>query len=157
MKNMFIHLTNYALNKGNSNFKQASSVDDDSGHKRSVTSLLNRLRGDNLDVDTMLNDIKDIIVKTMLSVQRELAHSYRMNQPTDVENRMCFELLGFDIMLDSDLKPMLLEVNHAPSFATDSPLDYDIKKSLFVDMFKMLGLSIEKKQEKLTAVYEEKL
>ena len=46
---------------------------------------------------------------------------------------MCFELLGFDIILDSNLKPMLLEVNHAPSFATDSPLDYDIKHKLFVD------------------------
>jgi len=29
MKNMFVHLTNYALNKENSDFKQASSVDDD--------------------------------------------------------------------------------------------------------------------------------
>jgi tubulin polyglutamylase TTLL6/13 len=37
---------------------------------------------------------------------------------------MCFELLGFDVILDSNLKPFLLEVNHAPSFATDSPLDY---------------------------------
>ena len=52
---------------------------------------------------------------------------------------------------------MLLEVNHAPSFATDSPLDYDIKKSLFVDMFPMLGLSIDRKKEKLMGVYEEKL
>lgn len=70
---------------------------------------------------------------------------------------MCFELLGFDIILDSNLKPFLLEVNHAPSFATDSPLDYEIKHSLFVDMFKMLGLTIERKQEKLTSAYEEKM
>lgn len=70
---------------------------------------------------------------------------------------MCFELLGFDVILDSTLKPMLLEVNHAPSFATDSPLDYDIKRALFVDMFGMLGLTLERKQEKLTAIYEEKL
>ncbi len=62
---------------------------------------------------------------------------------------MCFELLGFDIILNSDLKPLLLEVNHAPSFATDSPLDYEIKKKLFVDMFSMLGLTIERKRAKL--------
>ena len=70
---------------------------------------------------------------------------------------MCFELLGFDVMLTSDLKPMLLEVNHAPSFATESPLDYEIKRGLFVDMFGILGLSVEKKRAKLMAGYEEKL
>jgi len=30
--------------------------------------------------------------------------------------------------LTDKLKPLLLEVNHAPSFATDSPLDYEIKR-----------------------------
>jgi len=62
---------------------------------------------------------------------------------------MCFELLGFDVILDSQMKPILLEVNHAPSFATDSPLDYEVKKKLFVDMFKLIGLTIERKQAKL--------
>lgn len=70
---------------------------------------------------------------------------------------MCFELLGFDVILDSELTPKLLEVNHAPSFATDSPLDYQIKRDLFVDMFAMLGLTIERKKEKLMSAYEEKL
>jgi hypothetical protein len=66
---------------------------------------------------------------------------------------MCFELLGFDIILDKNLKPWLLEVNSAPSFATDSPLDYEIKRGLFVDMFKILGLTLERKKEKLLSVY----
>jgi len=69
---------------------------------------------------------------------------------------MCFELLGFDIILNSELKPILLEVNHAPSFATDSPLDYEIKKKLFVDMFNILGLTIERKKQKLIFQLEEK-
>jgi tubulin polyglutamylase TTLL6/13 len=60
---------------------------------------------------------------------------------------MCFEILGFDIIIDKDLKPLLLEVNHAPSFATASSLDYDIKSALFRDTFKLLGMSVFKKQE----------
>lgn len=69
---------------------------------------------------------------------------------------MCFEILGFDIILDDQCKPKLLEVNQAPSFATDSPLDYEIKYGLFVDTFRLLGLSVEKKQAKLMRLYEEK-
>ena len=62
---------------------------------------------------------------------------------------MCFELLGFDIILTDKCKPLLLEVNHAPSFATDSPLDYEVKRNLFVDMFSLLGLTLERKKAKL--------
>ena len=69
---------------------------------------------------------------------------------------MCFELLGFDIILDNKAKPILLEVNQAPSFATDSPLDYEIKFGLFKDMFKLLGVTVEKKKMKMKRLYEEK-
>jgi tubulin polyglutamylase TTLL6/13 len=54
---------------------------------------------------------------------------------------MCFEILGFDVFLDDQLKPWILEVNHAPSFATDSPLDFKIKKALITDTLKLLNLS----------------
>ena len=37
---------------------------------------------------------------------------------------MCFEILGMDVMIDNKLKPWLLEVNHTPSFCTDTPFDY---------------------------------
>ena len=40
MQNVFMHLTNYALNKCSSDYVQASSLDDETGHKRSLTSLL---------------------------------------------------------------------------------------------------------------------
>jgi tubulin polyglutamylase TTLL6/13 len=48
-------------------------------------------------------------------------------------NNMCFEILGFDIILDSEGRPSLLEINHAPSFSTDSPLDSMIKKDVIRD------------------------
>lgn len=40
---------------------------------------------------------------------------------------MCFEILGFDILLDQKLKVWLLEVNHTPSFRTDTDLDKLVK------------------------------
>jgi tubulin polyglutamylase TTLL5 len=36
-------------------------------------------------------------------------------------------LLGFEIIIDTELKPWLLEVNLSPSLACDSPIDFKIK------------------------------
>ena len=43
-------------------------------------------------------------------------------------------------MLDADLNPWLLEVNLAPSLSADSPLDYNIKSNLVVDLFNLVGV-----------------
>ena len=151
-----MHLTNYAVNKEAENFKMAKSTNDDTGHKRTLTKVLERLNSEGLDGDKIMSETKDVIIKTLISIQQELAHNYRTCQPADLENLMCFEILGFDVILNDKGKPILLEVNQAPSFATDSPLDFDIKKGLFVDTFKLLGLSIDKKKAKLKRLYEEK-
>lgn len=58
---------------------------------------------------------------------------------------MCFEILGFDIMLDANCKPYLLEVNHSPSFSTDSPLDEKIKGELIRDTIRLLGMTKKRK------------
>ena len=46
---------------------------------------------------------------------------------------MAFHILGLDIFIDSDYEPYLIEVNHTPSFATETPLDYRIKHALIKD------------------------
>ena len=52
----------------------------------------------------------------------------------------CFDLFGFDIILDSDLKPWILEVNLSPSLAFDSPLDFHIKSNLIIDALNLVGV-----------------
>jgi len=74
-----------------------------------------------------------------------LAHTYRSCQPDDVDNQMCFEILGFDVFIDHKLKPWIIEVNHTPSFATDSPLDFKIKKAVICDTMHLLQMSYYKK------------
>jgi len=60
---------------------------------------------------------------------------------------MCFQILGFDILIDSKYKPYLLEVNASPSFGTDSSLDYKIKKNVIGDAFRMLNFNYAKRQQ----------
>ena len=52
----------------------------------------------------------------------------------------CFEVFGFDILLDSDLKPWLIEVNLSPSLSPDSPLDMTIKTNLLTDTYNLAGI-----------------
>jgi tubulin polyglutamylase TTLL6/13 len=58
---------------------------------------------------------------------------------------MCYEILGFDIFLDHKLQPWLIEVNHSPSFTTDTPLDHKIKYGLIRDTLKLLNLTMKRK------------
>ena len=60
---------------------------------------------------------------------------------------MCFEILGFDVLIDSKGTPWLLEVNHAPSFNCDTALDGHVKRKLLHDTFNLLNMSIKEKQE----------
>ena len=60
---------------------------------------------------------------------------------------MCFQILGFDVMIDYKCRPWLLEVNQSPSFSTDSPLDYKIKKTVLGDAFNMLNIDQDRRAE----------
>ena len=94
-----------------------------------------------------MREIKSIIVKTLIIGQPYLCHLYKSCQPDDLDNAMCFQILGFDIMIDYKCRPWLLEVNQSPSFSTDSPLDYKIKKAVLGDAFHMLNIDQERRAE----------
>lgn len=95
-------------------------------------------------------------MKTLLSGICQIEHVYKAAKPNDIENSLCFQIFGIDIMLDSMAKAWLLEVNHSPSFGTDSPLDYSIKKNLLRDTLHMLNLSQKRKARYLNQQRNEK-
>lgn len=67
-KNLYMHLTNYAINKESDQFKAAKSKDDETSHKRTLTKVLERLKNDGKDTDRIMSEIKDIIIKTLIMI-----------------------------------------------------------------------------------------
>ena len=61
-------LTNYSLNKENRKFREPTNLDDETAHKRTLTMIMERLKKDGHDTDKLMADMKDIIIKTLLSV-----------------------------------------------------------------------------------------
>ena len=72
MDNMFMHLTNYAINKQSENFEANEDENlDDSGSKRSVTSVLKHIEDTESGhtAEKIWTQIEDIAVKTLISAQ----------------------------------------------------------------------------------------
>ena len=153
---MCMHLTNYAINKNNPNFIHNEDPDcDDIGHKRSLKSTYEHLEGEGYDVEKLKRRIDDIIIKTLCAVQPNLSHHYRSCQPEDYSRSMCFEILGLDVIIDKKLNPYVLEVNHTPSFTTDSPLDRTIKKRVISEALTLVDVSLKNKKKYLKKLKEE--
>lgn len=68
-----------------------------------------------------------------------------MRDGREDHDSVCFQILGFDILIKDNFEPILLEVNHSPSFCTQTPLDLVIKKCLILDTLNMLVISHEDK------------
>jgi len=92
----------------------------------------------------------DVIIKTILAGENYVQNQMKKN---GTHRTNCFEILGFDILIDSDLKPWLLEVNLSSSLACDSPLDFSIKSNLINDTFNLIGVKrFDRKKESLNKI-----
>ncbi|KAM8729330.1 tubulin polyglutamylase ttll6 isoform 2-T4 [Acanthopagrus schlegelii] len=131
-----MHLTNYFINKNSENFVR----DEDTGSKRKLSTLNKLLESISCNTDKMWNDIEDVIIKTLISAHPILKHNYHTCFPNHITGSACFEILGFDVLLDHRLRPWVLEVNHSPSFTTDSQLDREVKDALLYDTLVLINL-----------------
>eukprot|EP01006_Ploeotia_vitrea_P030878 TRINITY_DN63190_c0_g1_i1.p1 TRINITY_DN63190_c0_g1~~TRINITY_DN63190_c0_g1_i1.p1 ORF type:complete len:787 (-),score=39.45 TRINITY_DN63190_c0_g1_i1:84-2444(-) len=142
IKNTCTHITNYAVNKKSASFVfNQDATKGDEGNKRNFGFLNRWLTSHGHDTDEVWDSVHDLVIKTFLSISKILAQSYKscVIHEWDDEST-CFELLGFDILLDQDLKPWLLEVNHSPSLVTDTPLDYQIKYAVIRETLQLVNV-----------------
>ncbi|XP_076807145.1 uncharacterized protein LOC143450469 isoform X1 [Clavelina lepadiformis] len=120
--NAFMHLTNYSLNKNSDYFVHTDA--DNTGSKRSYRSVIQVLQKQGHDVDKIHKQIVDLVVKTVLSLLPDITiWDYVANKSRLVR---CFQILGFDILLTSDLQAHLLEVNSSPSMGIDAEQETEL-------------------------------
>ncbi|XP_008281028.1 tubulin polyglutamylase TTLL5 isoform X1 [Stegastes partitus] len=137
IKNTFMHLTNYSVNKKSSDYVSCDDPEvEDYGNKWSMSAVLRYLKQEGKDTTLLMKQIEDLIIKAVLSAELQIATACKTFVPHKTN---CFELYGFDVLIDSNLKPWLLEVNLSPSLACDAPLDLKIKASMIADMFSLVG------------------
>ena len=57
-----------------------------------------------------------------------------------LSDKRCFELYGFDILLDANLKPWLIEVNGSPSMTANTDTDKTLKVGLLDDIISIVNI-----------------
>ena len=92
--------------------------------KWSLGELKGYLSKQGYDWEPVWEGILDVVVRTVQAAEPRMNALNHVHLPSRLS---CFELFGFDIMLDSRLKPWLIEVNTGPSLAATAPLDRAIK------------------------------
>ncbi|KAM9120999.1 putative tubulin polyglutamylase TTLL9 isoform 1-T1 [Pangshura tecta] len=121
----YVHLTNVAVQK------TAPDYDPEKGCKWMIQRFrqyLTAKHGAEV-VETLFAEMDNIFIKSLQSVQKVI-----------ISDKHCFELYGYDILIDQDLKPWLLEVNASPSLTASSQEDYELKCRLLKDTLHIVDM-----------------
>eukprot|EP00371_Babesia_bovis_P002938 XP_001611585.1 tubulin-tyrosine ligase family protein [Babesia bovis T2Bo] len=138
----YVHLTNYSINRHNSQFRRSKYAGDSVGNKRTLHSVLETLKSTH-GVDT-----KKIWKQITSLSEAAISIIYPIIQiNADVTDAYSFQIMGLDMLLDECGKMWLLEVNANPSLqymytTNDSTktdfVDYHIKVTLVEECLKLV-------------------
>jgi len=115
LDNIFVHLTNVSVQRHGGDYNSLH------GGKLSVDNLrvyLESTRGRAV-TDRLFKNIIWLIVHSLKSVSYIMAN-----------DKHCFECYGYDIIIDNNLKPWLIEVNASPSLTSTTSNDRILKNKL---------------------------
>ena len=134
--NKYIHLTNSSIQKQNTAGPEANNPlnatnNDTGGSKISLNGsygLWQRLKNAGIDVNMIWKQICSMIIKSLVVVNDKM--SYQPN---------AFEVFGYDVLIDKDARPWLIEVNASPSMSRESSLDHRVKNAMIRDSINLVA------------------
>ena len=125
--NKFIHITNYSLQKNSNKFELYEI-----GNEMSYKDFKNYLINENISLDKfdyMINQMKLLIKISFKSVSKKLLKNKK--------NILCFEIFGYDFILDNDFKLRILEINNNPGLSISSPVIEKLVPRMMDDAFRL--------------------
>ncbi len=96
-----------------------------------------------IDKAKVWRDIETVIVKSVLCAEGEMLAGVR----NLVRHRgSCFDLLGYDILLDKEFKPWIIEINHSPSMAPLTVMENRVKHAMLSDYFRLADVALTERE-----------
>ena len=167
--NVFIHLTNYSINKNNLKYKPNQDLTNLELQKNNNTNknLIGEENEENeeyeedyefeenyskwslfelrhffrkMGKEKIFEKIWKQVEDIVIKTILSVADDYYKEISLNKINSL-FELYGFDIMIDEKFKAWLIEVNVNPSLHCTSPLDLNLKTDLITDILNIVGIS----------------
>jgi len=135
---LFIHLTNYSVQKYNKNFSKTEI-----GNEISFNDFQKELNEKNKKEGKNLIDFRKNIFPEIIKIIARSANAIKGKINLSNRNN-CFELFGYDFILDINYKPFLLEINTNPGYEESSPLIKMLVPRMIDDAMK---LTIDKEFE----------
>jgi hypothetical protein len=121
---LFSQITNTALNK-----RKECNLD---VITRMIVDVFGEIKHSKAEIQRLWDRIDRIIVLTIIAA---LPYLRRSEPPIPLH---CFQLFGFDVLLDDNLSPFLLEVNYRPSLSKGTAAENAMKLQLLTETFQIL-------------------
>jgi len=121
LANSQMHLTNHAVQRKDDKYSAVQ------------TDLKWPLR--NLKIWLVAHHGLELANQCFGRIQQIIVASLRSVQNVIINDKHCCEMYGYDIMIDDNLRPWLIEVNASPALSASDQADYDLKTRLVDDFF----------------------
>ena len=145
ISNKYMYLTNVDININNKNYIKPNTINDFNANMYNILMYKKYLKSLNIEYFDIKEKIKDLIIKSIISVYKKLNEE---NEKLNVHDRSFFNILGFDILINDKFEPILVEINFNPDMKIHSILQKEIKSNLFVDTLNLIGIILYSKKLK---------
>ena len=126
LKNKFIHLTNNSIQK-NSELFENSEIEGSMWFSEELAEYIREQTGSDLWEEKIKPKIKEIVM-----------YSFECVQEVVEDRKNSVELYGFDIMIDDEYNPWLIEINSSPAMDYSTPVTEVMVKQVMEDTIKVI-------------------